>query len=291
VQLALAPLRAVSWLAATLGGSTTPNAPAPTPQPLASTPPAAPSPSRIKRWGDGLDSPAAGARNFTPHGFVANPDVAASIRPFGHDDTHIATIMQRGRQKARTSPAPLAERHAAVLYAYTEETPLYGELNFTMRTPHSAAHPTDTKLRSYAHFVTHARNALNSLPPHISEVHGQVYRGIRALLPPDVYAVGKVITWQAFSSSTKKQLATLDFVAQLPGRRLQGSLFIISSIGAKDIRHFSALPGEEEVLFPPNSQFRVLAHVSSEQAKRDKLQQLRAFDMRDLDVYELEQTA
>ena len=41
----------------------------------------------------------------------------------------------------------------------------------------------------------------------------------------------------------------------------------------------------------PQSQFRVLAHVNSEQAKRDKLQQLRAFDMRDLDVYELEQTA
>ena len=84
----------------------------------------------------------------------------------------------------------------------------------------------------------------------------------------------------------------IDFVAQLPGRRLQGSLFIISSIGgARDICHFSAIPAEEEVLFPPNSQFLVLARIISEQAKRDKLQQLCAYDMGDLDVYELEQTA
>ena len=43
----------------------------------------------------------------------------------------------------------------------------------------------------------------------------------------------------------------------LPGRRLQGSIFVIDSITAKDIRHFSAIPSEEEVLFPPNSQFKV----------------------------------
>ena len=33
-------------------------------------PASAPSGLRIKRWGDGLDAPAAGARNFAPHGFV-----------------------------------------------------------------------------------------------------------------------------------------------------------------------------------------------------------------------------
>ena len=106
------------------------------------------------------------------------------------------------------------------------------------------------------------RRALSSLPTHVSEIQGEVYRGIKVLLSPDIYAPGKRITWQAFSSSTKKQTATLDFVNVLPGRKLSGSLFVIDSITAKDIRHFSAIPDEEEVLFPPNSQFKVEKVVS-----------------------------
>ena len=92
---------------------------------------------------------------------------------------------------------------------------------------------------------------------------GKVYRGIKVLLNPDVYATDRRITWQAFSSSTKKQTAMLDFVNNLPGRKLQGSLFVIDSMTAKDIRHFSAIPDEEEVLFPSNSQFKVERVVTS----------------------------
>merc|ERR1712187_753076 len=99
------------------------------------------------------------------------------------------------------------------------------------------------------------------------------------------------ITWQAFSSSTRSQLATLEFVNKLPGRMLQGSLFIVESLTAKDIHHFSAVPGEEEVLFPPNSQFKVLEVVATEQAKKSLLSQLAAYNMADLDVYRLSQVA
>ena len=67
-------------------------------------------------------------------------------------------------------------------------------------------------------------------------------------------------------------------------------MFIIQSISAKDIRHFSQYPDEEEVLFPPNSQFRVQGQATAAQ-KRAGLSDLLAYDMRDLDVYLLEQTA
>jgi hypothetical protein len=122
-------------------------------------------------------------------------------------------------------------------------------------------------------------------------MQGAVYRGIKVLLNPDVYAPGKQITWQGFSSSTKKQTATLEFVNNLPGRKLQGSLFVIDSITAKDIRHFSAIPSEEEVLFPPNSQFKVEKVVTSEPEKKALLNELGAYDMTDLDVYVLKQMA
>lgn len=136
-----------------------------------------------------------------------------------------------------------------------------------------------------------ALSGLSSLPTHVSESRGNVYRGIKVLLSPDIYAPGKRITWQAFSSSTKKQTATLDFVNVLPGRKLSGSLFVIDSITAKDIRHFSAIPSEEEVLFPPNSQFKVEKVVSSGQEKKALLNQLGAYDMTDLDVYVPKQIA
>ena len=254
-------------------------------------PPPAPAAARVKRWGDGVEAPAAGARHFVPQGFEVTLDVPEAIARFGHSASHVAQIMNAGRAKASTSPTPLAPAHAAALYAYTEETPLYGTLNYTMRTPNTSSTPTDAELKRYADYLVHTWSALGSLPTHVSELQGKVYRGIKVLLNHDIYAPGKRVTWQAFSSSTKKQTATLDFVNVLPGRKLSGSLFVIDSITAKDIRHFSAIPSEEEVLFPPNSQFKVEKVVASEQEKKALLDQLGAYNMTDLDVYVLKQLA
>ena len=227
-----------------------------------------------------------------PQGFEVTLDVPEAIARFGHSASHIEQIMVAGRARAKasTSNFALAPAHAAALYAYTEESPLYGTLNYTMRTPHTSSTPTDTELKRYADFLVHTEKALGSLPTHVSELHGKVYRGIKVLLNPDVYAPGKRITWQAFSSSTKKQTATLEFV-NTSGRKLSGSLFVIDSITAKDIRHFSAIPSEEEVLFPPNSQFKVEKVVASEQEKKALLADLGAYNMTDLDVYVLKQIA
>ena len=231
-----------------------------------------------------------GSRHFVPQGFEVTLEVPEAIARFGLSASDVKRIMDAGRAKASTSSTPLAAAHAAALYAYTEETPLYGTLNYTMRTPHTERTPTDTELKRYADYLTHTSSALGSLPTHVSELHGKVYRGIKVLLNPDVYAPGKRITWQAFSSSTKKQTATLEFV-NTSGRRLSGSIFVIDSITAKDIRHYSAIPSEEEVLFPPNSQFKVERVVTTEQEKKTLLNQLGAYDMTDLDVYVLKQMA
>ena len=247
--------------------------------------------TRVKRWGDGLEAPAAGSRNFVPQGFEVTLDVSDAISRFGHSASHVAQIMNAGRAKASTSSTPLASTHAAALYAYTEDSPLYGTLNYTMRTPHTPTTPTDSELKRYGDYIVHTERALSSLPTHVSEILGNVYRGIKVLLSSDIYAPGKRITWQAFSSSTKKQAATLDFVNVLPGRKLSGSLFVIDSITAKDIRHFSAIPSEEEVLFPPNSQFKVDKVLSSGHEKKALLNQLGAYGMTDLDVYVLKQIA
>jgi len=247
--------------------------------------------ARPKRWGDGLEAPAAGTRHFVPPGFEVSRDVAQSIAMFGHTPAHVADIVEAGRSKAATSPFSLAAAHAAALYAYTEESPLYGTLNYTMRTPHTQKTPTDTQLEFFADYIVHAERALSSLPTHVSEQQGAIYRGIRVLLDPKLYSPGKQFTWQAFSSATSKQVATLDFVQVLPGRKLSGSLFVIHSITAKDIRHFSAFPSEEEVLFPPNSQFKVDRVVTSAPDKAALLSDLSAYDLTDLHVYVIMQVA
>jgi len=159
---------------------------------------------------------------------------------------------------------------------------LRSSANRAMRTPGS-------DLARHVDYIFHLQSGLSSLLSHVSERQGLVYRGITALLNPEIYAVGKVITWQAFSSSTKAQLAALGFVSELPGSRLRGSMFVIQSVTAKDIRHFSAIPSEEEVLFPPNSQFKVETVATNEAEKKGLLDQLDAYDMTDLDVYTLKQ--
>jgi hypothetical protein len=249
--------------------------------------------TRVKRWGDGLDSPAAGSRHFYPPGFTVTRDVPEAIASFGHSPHYISQIMDAGRAMATTASAPVAAKYAAAICAYTEDSRLYPILTFTMRTPHTSLNPTDTELRQYADFIVHTERALSCLPAHVSELpgHGMVYRGIRAILNPTVYAQGKLVTWQGFSSSTRKQLAILEFVDRLPGRKLQGSLFVIESITAKDIRQFSSFPNEEEVLFAPNSQFRVESVLASEADKKAALEQLVAYDMTELDVYVLKQIA
>jgi len=98
-----------------------------------------------------------------------------------------------------------------------------------MRTPHTLNTPTDMELKRYCDYIVHTQAALGSLPTQL----GKVYRGIRVLLNPDVYVLGKRFTWQGFSSSTKKQMGVLDFVNALPGRKLQGSVFVITSRTAK----------------------------------------------------------
>jgi len=246
---------------------------------------------RPKRWGDGIEAPAAGTRHFVPPGFEVKRDVEQSIAMFGHSSAHVAVIMEAGRSKAASSPFSLAAAYAGAIYAYTEETPLYGTLNYTMRTPHTQKTPTDTQLEFFADYIVHSERALNCLPTHVSEKDGAIYRGIKVLLSKDLYSPGKQFTWQAFSSATSKQTATLEFVQVLPGRKLLGSLFVIHSITAKDIRHFSAFPSEEEVLFPSNSQFKVERVVTSVQDKAALLTELTAYDLSDLDVYVIKQVA
>eukprot|EP00971_Amphidinium_carterae_P130785 2590737-Amphidinium_carterae.1 len=157
-----------------------------------------------------------------------------------------------------------------------------------MRTP---SNPTDNQLRLFADYIFNTERALSNMPAHVSSRAGPVFRGMNALLPRVVYAPAAKITWQSFTSCTKKQQVILSFLDKLPGRKLQGSVLVIDSTTAKDISHVSEYPHEEEVLLPPNSQFEVKVVVSDVGEKLSVLPDFAAYDLSDLHVYLLEQVA
>ena len=108
--------------------------------------------ARLQRWGDGVDAPAAGARVFFPDGFELTQTVEEAIAQFGsHDKQALANTMAESRQKA-LAKKKLRPDSAAAIYAYTEETNLYHDLNHAMRTPGPDA---ESKLKRYAPFIKH----------------------------------------------------------------------------------------------------------------------------------------
>jgi len=150
--------------------------------------------------------------------------------------------MDNGRRLSNDS---LAATHAAALYAYTLEQPgLYKTLNFNMFTPGDQA---DTNLKRFRDYIKHTTTAANALPNFV----GMTYRGTERIFKQSLYKPGDRITWQAFSSSSRSQLAASDFVTTLPGHKLSGSLFILQVNAAKKIESFSAIP-EEQVSPPPS---------------------------------------
>ena len=75
----------------------------------------------------------------------------------------------------------------------------------------------------------------------------------------------------------------------LPGVKLSGSIFVIKAKSAKKIEALSVYKSEKEVLFMPNSQFKVLKRLETEKEKQEELPQLAVYGMDSLHVYVLEQ--
>eukprot|EP00667_Euglena_gracilis_P030139 EG_transcript_41145 len=87
--------------------------------------------------------------------------------------------------------------HAAAVFAYTQDEPvpqLYSRCNEACRKAGAMAEKRIALFQDYLYHLTHALSVLPAFA-------GTTYRGIRTLMPPDSYALGKTVTWQAFSST------------------------------------------------------------------------------------------
>jgi hypothetical protein len=95
---------------------------------------------------------------------------------------------------------------------------------------------------------------LTSALKHLPDFRGDVFRGAtiqdRKLLRK-YRRVGEAITEHAFTSASRSPLKAFSGNARF---------YIVSKHG-KEIDRWSAYPEEEEVLFPPGTQFKVLEYV------------------------------
>jgi hypothetical protein len=127
------------------------------------------------------------------------------------------------------------------LYAYT--TNIYGKLNFALRNRDDPA-----KIDKYKPLGWHIVDALKKLPDY----EGTVYRGDSGThLEPSQYTKGAEIHYQAFTSTSTSKSVAKGFAGA------GGYLFIIDVQNAKDIKAYSAIPGEEECLLAANTRFIV----------------------------------
>eukprot|EP00667_Euglena_gracilis_P018574 EG_transcript_19737 len=95
--------------------------------------------------------------------------------------------------------------------------------------------------------------ALRALPSY----EGKSYRGIKCQVSPAEFVVGGTICWTAFSSASQRKAVAEEFAKPPAEGRGVGTLFFVTSFGAKPISAISRYPDEAEVLFPPNTLFQV----------------------------------
>ena len=176
------------------------------------------------RWGDGLEAPASGARQFFPPGWTPSKDLAQAVQALGLTEQDVATLMDKAQRKLAMLSLlniHVSDRLVAAVLAYTQETPnLYAALNQACRTPGGQWEQLLAHFRDYLHLLNSAVQAL----PNFS---GEVYRGIDDCTLGEAYAVGNTITWQQFSSASKKPRVAVRFLGKSSHGILRGSLFVI----------------------------------------------------------------
>lgn len=174
------------------------------------------------------------------------PTFADAAAPVTKVHPSLSSFVQRSLSFAKKlearDGAELTDDEVAALYLYTTESPLYRQLNASLRDRDRA------KVRPYFGYLRLFLSALSKLKGSTASL----YRGVRGDLRAQ-YAEGSTITWWGVSSCTPKLAVATGFLGG-SGRRM---LFEVTPGAAYSIRRFSAFTGEEEFILPPGSRLAV----------------------------------
>ena len=136
---------------------------------------------------------------------------------------------------------PLSAIHIIALYLYTGYPEVFRKANAVL---HSQPSPTSL----WPPFVQCLYQGLELLPTW----QGEAYRAVESAFSAEMYRVGEVVTWDAFSLCTqewRKVTHQLD--------RRSGIVFIIQSRSAREVHPYSRYAADREIVFLPETKFVV----------------------------------
>jgi len=194
-----------------------------------------------------------------------NFEQAVSFKDITKDDPDspiTETIVRDKANYKKALPTGPIKRQIELVGIYTDEQPLYHEMNQALRDDDY------DQMHYYASFIRELREVF--LTDHeyqiIKPFVGTVYRGITVSDPDEVvkqYQPFKKFVWSAFTSTSTSRSQAEGFGGDI--------LFEIRcyppegmydddepEFAPADINEFSKFPKEDEVLFPPNTGFKVL---------------------------------
>eukprot|EP00930_Biecheleria_cincta_P084481 TRINITY_DN73944_c0_g1_i1.p1 TRINITY_DN73944_c0_g1~~TRINITY_DN73944_c0_g1_i1.p1 ORF type:complete len:617 (+),score=111.11 TRINITY_DN73944_c0_g1_i1:242-1852(+) len=238
------------------------------------------------RWGEGIEAPQAGRREFFPPGWQPDPSMTLdkSMDLLGMSPSQKAEIFADAPIKLpilEVEDIQMDQEEVSHILTYTHETPAYTRLNHNMRSS-----GTEKVLAKLSTYISRFSGAARALPPF----RGKVFRGLSTILNASAYPPEGEVCWQAYSSATKDIHQTLRFLVK-DGHRLSGTIVIIDSQTGHQLELISQYPHEEEVLFLENTFFKVLGWHADEEQKRAALPQLAGYDIKHVAVLELKEMA
>lgn len=202
-----------------------------------------------------LGGPLTWEEKYRPIGFVGllpENDPQIIFAPFRFSPCELQSLLDEARKLAEGTSVTMIQ--AAALRVYSGEH--FAKLNMLLRTKGN-----EDKLKDYAHYLIHLRNALSNLKA--LEAHEKtVHRGTK-FFELNV-EVGQKLVFTGPTSATKNSDVANGFMES------QGLHFVIKTVTGKSIESFSYFPKEEEVLLPPNCCF-VVEQITSDQEEIEKV--------------------
>ena len=149
--------------------------------------------------------------------------------------------------EVKTSVDSLSIEEAAAVCVYSMEFGTYKGLNKLLREENRDL------LRPFVNYLWLLMHGLSKCPRPKATL---VYRGVPCGVSAS-YIVGSVVIWSSFSSCTT-DVAVLENAMFLgkEGERTEFHITLTTN-RARSIRHLSVMPGEDEILLPPNTRLRV----------------------------------
>lgn len=136
--------------------------------------------------------------------------------------------------------------HILALYLYTSSFTILKSVNDTL---------VNWQQKSIWHpFIETLYQGIKLIEPYV----GEVYRGVDYAFDPDTYTINNIVEWNAFSLCSSEFRTASDLI-----KKNKGIVFIIQSITGRKIDKFSKNPAESEVMFLPQSQFRVKSYYKA----------------------------